>query len=269
MTTKQLVDVLFRHVFCWIGLPSSIVGDRDTRLTASQMRELTQHLGLKLQLSVAYHPQTDGQTEQFHSTLLQMLRCFVNQYHSDWAEHIPALLHAYHNTIHSSTGFTPHRLLFGWCPRDLRAPLSSDAQSRDPEVEQWLRDRRSELARAQVSMEAARQAMIRAHRASCNAHVYHPGDLVKVSTRVLPVRCTSTQVPKLLPKYIGPFTVASCNDKVVSLHLPKAYELVHAKFSVEDIRPWLHSDDRPIDPDFPTVEPHPSLNHVVQVLARK
>ena len=93
------------------------------------MRKLTKQLQVKLQLSTAYHPQTDGQSERFHSTMLTTLRAFVNHHHSDWSEHIPAMLYAYHNTIHTATGYTPHMLLFDWSPRDLRAPvLSADLQ---------------------------------------------------------------------------------------------------------------------------------------------
>lgn len=89
------------------------------------MKALCRDLYIKVAISTAYHPQTDGQTEQFNSTLLQLLRCFVRKYHTDWTLHIPALLYAYQNTIHSATGQTPDFLLFGWSPRDLRAALLS------------------------------------------------------------------------------------------------------------------------------------------------
>jgi hypothetical protein len=249
----------------------SHIGDRDSRLTAGEMRALCRGLCLKLKLSCAYHPQTDGQTEQFNSTLLQMLRCFVGKYHTDWPQHIPALLYAYHNTVHSATGFTPHQLLFGWSPQDLRAPLSCpDAKtSGDRDIEQWLRDRKSELKKAQLSMEAARQAMIRARKAAPYPTVYKKGDKVKVSTSSLPVRCASTTSEKLQPKYIGPFTVLDVQGKVLRLQMPRAYSQVHDKFNVEQVRPWLHSGDNVIDPDLPEIAPHPSLNPVVQVLDRK
>jgi transposase InsO family protein len=78
MGTEEFINALYQHVVSWIGLPSSIVGDRDTRLTAGQLNALCRGLCMKLKLSTAYHPQTDGQTEQFNSTLLQMLRCFVS-----------------------------------------------------------------------------------------------------------------------------------------------------------------------------------------------
>jgi transposase InsO family protein len=78
MNTDDLCQVLWAGVFCWIGLPSSIVGDRDARLTASQTRALCKSLEIQMKLSVAYHPQTDGQTEMFNRTLLALLRSAVN-----------------------------------------------------------------------------------------------------------------------------------------------------------------------------------------------
>jgi transposase InsO family protein len=274
MNTVQLCDVLWKEVFSWVGLPESITGDRDSRLTASQMRALCKFLGMKLKLSVAYHPQTDGTTERFHSTMLQMLRAFVKASQKDWSEHIPALLYAYHNTVHTATGFTPHMLLFGWNPRDIRAPLFSgehsdpELHSGDADIDAWLRSRAQALRKAQVSLEHARDAMIRAHNASDKPHVYKVGDLVKISTNALPLRVDASQKPKLMPKYIGPFLVVSVSDKVVQVQLPDSYSQVHDKFNVIDLRPWLHVD-RSLDVSYPPVAPHPALNPIVQLLDRK
>ena len=146
----------------WVGLPASITGDRDSRLTASQMRALCTYLQAKLKLSVAYHPQTDGTSERFHSTMLQMIRAHVSDNHKDWSEHIPALLYAYHNTVHTATSYTPHMVLFGWSPRDLRAPLfagqfeDSAVDSGAADINVWQRDRAHALRKAQVSLESAR-----------------------------------------------------------------------------------------------------------------
>ena len=96
-------------------------------------------------------PQTDGQTENFHRTLLviSMLRAFVNKYYFNWEALLPSLLYAYHNTIHTSTGFTLHTLLFGWAPHDLRVPLLVADAKAFPAVERWLNIR--ENCRKQVS----------------------------------------------------------------------------------------------------------------------
>jgi hypothetical protein len=143
-----------------------------------------------------------------------------------------------------------------------------DSSSGDLDVAAWLRSRSNALRKAQVSLEYAREAMMRAQKASDHPHVYSAGDWVKISTRALPLHLTATQKPKLMPKYIGPLTVVSASDKVVQVKLPASYSLVHDKFNVIDVRPWLHSD-RTLDVSYPAVAPHPALNPVVQILDRK
>ena len=110
----------------------------------------------------------------------------------------------------------------------MRAPLSTDLVSDRSDVEAWLRTPSDEFAKAQVSLEHARSVMIRAHKASERAHVYHEGALVKVSTKVVDVVSTSTQAPKLQPKYIGPFKVIAVGEHgTVTLDLPDAYSRIH------------------------------------------
>jgi hypothetical protein len=181
-------------------------------------------------------PQTDGTSDRFHSTMLQMFRAFVSDSQKDWSEHIPALLYAYHNTVHTATGFTPHMILFGWNPRDIRAPLfsgeynDSALNSGDADIDAWLRSRAQALRIAQVSLENARDAMIRAHEASDKPHVYKVGDLVKISTNALPLHVEASQKPKLMPKYIGPLLVVSVSGKVDNVRLPDSYSQVHDEF---------------------------------------
>lgn len=270
MGTQRLCEVLYEHVFSWAGLPESIVGDRDTRLRASELRALCTFLQVRLKLSVAYHPQTDGATEVFNKILLRALRSSVNVRHTDWVDILPALCYAYHNTVHTATGYTPHQLLMGWSPRDLRAPLASQASSEHPDVDAWLARRRDDFQCAHVSLERARSAMIAARNASAAAHVYRAGDLVKVSTRVLPVRCASTQLPKLHARWVGPFRVVEeVNPGALRLTLPDTYELTHNVFSVHDIRPWLNHESHVLDLDYPGVQMHPAVDRPVQILDRK
>jgi hypothetical protein len=92
MDTDALCDILWKHVFSWTGLPHSILGDRDSRLTAKKMRALCSFLGTRLINSTAYHPQTDGQTENFNRILITALRALVNKYHTDWEECLPAIM---------------------------------------------------------------------------------------------------------------------------------------------------------------------------------
>lgn len=147
---------------------------------------------------------------------------------------------------------------------DLATEVSEDA-----EIDCWLKQRKREFQKAQVAMELARQPMIRARKASAIEHKYAVGDFVNVSTHALPLRRTTSQVDKLCQKYIGPFKIVSCFGKVVELDLPKSYDLVHPRFNLEQVRPWLHDGGDQIDLDYPEVLPQASLNPVVQILDRK
>jgi transposase InsO family protein len=66
---EDLAKVLAKEVWRLHGLPSDIVSDRDTRFTSRFWQELTKHLRIKLSMSTAFHPQTDGQTERINEVL--------------------------------------------------------------------------------------------------------------------------------------------------------------------------------------------------------
>lgn len=55
--------------------------------------------------------------ERFNQTLLNMIGTLEDDKKSNWKTHLPVLVHAYNSTQHSTTGFTPHFLMFGRHPR--------------------------------------------------------------------------------------------------------------------------------------------------------
>jgi len=81
-TEETLVEDLVRlfkdNVWKLHGLPESVVSDRGPQFLVELMKELNRMLEIKTRLSVAFHPQTDGQTEQMNQELEQYLRFFVN-----------------------------------------------------------------------------------------------------------------------------------------------------------------------------------------------
>jgi hypothetical protein len=73
-TTKRFLD----NIYYIHGLPNDIVSDMGTQFTSNFWRGIFQLLGVKINLSTTYHPQTDGQTERVNQILEQYLRCTVN-----------------------------------------------------------------------------------------------------------------------------------------------------------------------------------------------
>jgi transposase InsO family protein len=73
------VAKLFKDwVFPFMGLPKKIISDRDTRFTSTFFSEICSQLGIKQNLSSAYHPQTDGQSEKTNQHMETGLRIFCN-----------------------------------------------------------------------------------------------------------------------------------------------------------------------------------------------
>ena len=76
----------------------------------SDMSEL---LGTVKTKTTPYHPRSDGLVERFNRTLLAMLAMFVSREHDNWDDLLPFMMLAYNTTVHTTTGFTPYRLVFG------------------------------------------------------------------------------------------------------------------------------------------------------------
>src|SRR5947207_12419325 len=102
-TSKDIAELFLQEVFRHHGLPLSIVSDRDSRFTAKFWQALQKALGVKLLMSTAEHPQTDGQAEATVKTIQKMLKPFVFQ-GQEWKELLPTLEFAYNDTTQSSTG---------------------------------------------------------------------------------------------------------------------------------------------------------------------
>ena len=95
------------------ALPKSIVSDRDVRFTGSCWRQMWSKIGVRLDMSTAYHPQTDGQTERTNRTIQTLLRMYVTERKGDWEDWLQMAAAAYNSTVHESTGKTPAEMNYG------------------------------------------------------------------------------------------------------------------------------------------------------------
>ena len=100
--TKVIIDV----VVWYYSLLDSIVTDRGFFFLSKFWSLLYYFLGRKRRLSIAFHPQIDGQTERQNSTIKAYLRIFVNFKQNDWAKLLSMAKFAYNNAKNASTGHT-------------------------------------------------------------------------------------------------------------------------------------------------------------------
>ncbi|GJX96769.1 putative reverse transcriptase domain-containing protein [Tanacetum coccineum] len=84
LTRQYLKEVVSRH-----EVPVSIISDRDGRFTSHFWKSLNKALGTRLDMSIAYHPEIDGQSEITIQTLEDMLRACVLDFGKGWDRHLP------------------------------------------------------------------------------------------------------------------------------------------------------------------------------------
>jgi hypothetical protein len=109
--------LFLKEVWKHHGTPWVVVSDRGPQFAARFTCELYKLLGIKLALSTAYHPQTDGQTEHVNQVIEGYLRTFTSRRQDNWDDLLPSGEFHYNNSIHSSTQQTPFMLDTGRNPR--------------------------------------------------------------------------------------------------------------------------------------------------------
>nr|GEY37228.1 reverse transcriptase domain-containing protein [Tanacetum cinerariifolium] len=115
LTKLYLKEVVTRH-----GIPISIIFDRDPRFASNFWRAFQKALGTRLDMSTAYHPETDRQSERTIQTLEYMLCACVIDFGNGWERHLPLVEFSYNNNYHASIKAAPFEALYG---RKCRSPV--------------------------------------------------------------------------------------------------------------------------------------------------
>jgi hypothetical protein len=235
VTAPQLAEIVLSRIVLQHGVPKAIISDRDPRFTGHMWKALWKMLSTELNMSTAYHPESDGQTERMNRTLEEMLRSYVNDKGSDWDRHLVTAELAYNTAVQESTGYSPFRLSYGVDPRLPMDHALVEAKTNDnPTAVELLQRWNSDLEQARYNMQ---QAQLRqAHYANQHRreHAYKVGDQVMLTTQNMRSRSG-----KLNPRYIGPYVVKRVVSPLnVELDLPSTIR-IRPIFHVSKLKPYL------------------------------
>ncbi|GJS56776.1 putative reverse transcriptase domain-containing protein [Tanacetum coccineum] len=224
LARMYLKEVVTRH-----GIPVSIICDRDPRFASNFWRSLQNALGTSLDMSTAYHPQTDGQSERTIQTLEDMLRACAIDFGKGWVNHLPLVEFSYNNSYHASIKAAPFEALYG---RKCRSPVCwtevGEAQILGPEL---IQETTEKIVQIKQRMQATHDRQKSYADLKRKPMEFQVGD--KVMLKVSPWKGVVRfgKRGKLNPRYVGPFKVLEKVGEVAyKLELPEELSRVHNTF---------------------------------------
>jgi Reverse transcriptase (RNA-dependent DNA polymerase)/RNase H-like domain found in reverse transcriptase/Integrase zinc binding domain/Chromo (CHRromatin Organisation MOdifier) domain len=238
ITAPELAELFVLHVVKDFGIPAGMTSDRGSVFTSKFWATLCFYLKIRRRLSTAFHPQTDGQTENLNQTLEQYLRCYTNYQQDDWASKLALAEFTYNNSQHSTTGVSPFYALYGFHPTveinagdsvpEGEAPAATERVKKIQEERQILEERWQDAVAAQK-------------RHYDKKHIAKEFKLEqKVMLRAKNIRQLRPSV-KLADRYLGPFDIVEIigeHKQAYRLKLPPSYKKIHDVFHVSLLEPW-------------------------------
>ncbi|KAJ8481084.1 hypothetical protein ONZ51_g6252 [Trametes cubensis] len=208
ISAEDFAQLFFDHWFCENGLPTEIVSDRDKLFVSRFWTALHQLTGVKLKLSTAYHPETDGASERTNKSLIQALRYHVARNQTGWVRALPP-------------------------------SLDADVLLRQFETD--IFEARDNLLLAKLAQASAANA----HRSP--DHRYAVGDKVMLSTfhrRRDYMQRGDLRVAKFMVRWDGPYSVlhAHPDASVYTLDLPNTMK-IFPTFHSSLLKPYIPNDD--------------------------
>ncbi|KAH0636086.1 hypothetical protein KY289_036001 [Solanum tuberosum] len=184
------------------GVPLSIISDRGSQFTSHFWKSFQKGLGTQVNLSTAFHPQTDGQAEHTIQTLEDMLRACVIDFKGSWDDHLPLIEFAYNNSYHSSIQMAPYEALYG---RRCRFPVG------------WFEVGEASLIGPDSVLDAMEKVQ-----------------LIRDRLKIAQSRQKSyADKGKVSPRYVGPYRILKRIGKVAyELELPADLAAVHPVFHI-------------------------------------
>ncbi|GJY86570.1 reverse transcriptase domain-containing protein [Tanacetum coccineum] len=112
LNDARVVVKFLKGLFSRFGVPKALISDRGTHFCNSQLEKALLRYGVTHRISIAYHPQTNGQTEVNNRAIKRILERSVGYNPKDWSEKLNDALWAFRTAYKTPTGYTPFRMVY-------------------------------------------------------------------------------------------------------------------------------------------------------------
>jgi len=245
--SKQVAEIFVKNIIRLHGFPKTIVSDRDKVFTSQFWQHLFKLSGTTLNLSTAYHPQSDGQSEILNKCLELYLRCFTHGNPKDWVKFLPWVEYWYNTSYHHNSDMTPFKVVYG---RDPPTLIKYSLDSKDPpSIQEQLIMRDLMIEKLKQNLNRAQQYMKKYADQKRRQMELQVGDMVLV--KLQPYRQNSVALrknQKLGLKYFGPFPVIHKVGAVAyKLLLPQEAK-IHPVFHISQLKVCKGDHSKPYIP---------------------
>jgi len=232
------------HIIPYYGIPQKIISDQDICFISKFSSELCCLLNIKQNISMAYHPQMDGASEQTNQTLKQYLCIFCGTQQNNWHAWLPLAQYTKNSWPSATTKKTPFDLLIGYTPQIHQPTRKTDI----PSIQQ-------QITNIEEARKAAQEAQCKAQESWIKDHPHYALFTIrsKVWLEGTNLRLPANATTKLAPRRYGPFVVAAQISKVAyRLHLPSTWK-IHNIFHASLLTPYKETDQH--GPNFIKLPP--------------
>ncbi len=124
ITAEQTANLYIKSVFSNHGLPDVMISDRGRQFTSHVFQGITKALKIKHKMSTTFHPQMDGQTEQYNAELEAYLQIFCTYEPDIWSKILPLAQFVHNSHTQDVVKHSPFHLMYGSSP--IALPLVSE-----------------------------------------------------------------------------------------------------------------------------------------------
>ncbi|GJW95179.1 putative reverse transcriptase domain-containing protein [Tanacetum coccineum] len=231
-----------KRVWLLHGVPMSIISDRDSRFASGFWGSLQKALGTVVNMSTAYHPETDGQSDRTIQTLEDMLRACVIDFGSSWDRHLPLVEFSYNNSYHASIKAAPFEALYG---RKCRSPICwskvRHSQLIGPESIREMTKKIVQIKNRLLTARSRQKSYVDVRRKPMEFDV---GDMVMLKVSPWKGVIRFGKHGKLSPRYVWPFKIIDRIGPVAyKLELPDELCGIHNTFHVSNLKKCLADEN--------------------------
>ena len=249
ITSQGVANLYQEHIFKEQGLPRKVISDQGPQFISRFMKELYKNLRTKANPSMAYHPQTDRQTERVNQELEEYLQIYINQKQNDWVDWLLIAQFCHNDRQHSATGYSAFMVTRGQYPfkgQEMGKLLTNQS------VEEYIKQFKETWKTTKENLEKATEWMKKQHdKYVVPSQQYKPGNQVYLDASKIK---TTHASKKLNAKFHGPFKVLAAVGKLAyQLKLPPTWQ-IHDVFHKSKLKPApepvfpVQKDMRPCPP---------------------